>query len=166
MKKLLLTVILAVSAITFGQNKIIHGKDKMTDKEYVITATKLKCLQSDGTSFEISPAFKLKKGELKANGIIVNSTTKSLCSENNVLIFLFEDQSKFQITSFNPYDCSGFSMYMPFEKNMNMFDKKLTAIRLTNGITNETMTYTLTDEDKKYFIEYRELLKKNIFEEN
>lgn len=86
------------------------------------------------------------------NAITINSKGLAFCQENNILTFVFENNTTFSITSWNKYNCSGLSLFNPFKKQMALFKNKLISIELTNGITKKTILYVLKEDEKDFFV--------------
>lgn len=88
--------------------------------------------------------------------LIVNSKELGLCQEDNILIFNFENNTTFSITSYNQYNCKGLSLFTPFKKQLGLFKNKLISIELINGITKKSILYILKEEEQGYFFEPKE----------
>lgn len=158
MKKLLLNLALLISLSAFCQStipfNIEHCKDKMTDKEYYFPEKKLICSNPEKTKgFTISPNFVAKNGVLKNNGFMCKNVNIGTCDENDSLIFLFEDDTKITLTSWNKFNCEG-NVYFNFTDSQlaELSAKKVTTIRFNNGRSYESLTYSLKEEQKDYFI--------------
>jgi hypothetical protein len=158
MKKLLLNLVLLVSLSAFSQTTtpfvIEHCKDKMTDKEYYFAEKKIICANAEKTKgFTISPNFKAKNGALVNAGFMCKNVNIGSCDENDSLIFLFEDETKMTLTSWNKFNCEG-NAYFEFSDDdlKQLSTKKINAIRFSNGRSYESLTYTLKDVEKDFFI--------------
>lgn len=159
MKKLLLNLLLLVSLSAISQTKktpfvIEHCIDKMTEREYFLTQKKLICANAQKTKgFTITPQFNLEDGNIVPNGFICRNANIGNCNEKDNLIFLFEDDTKLTLTSWNDFNCDG-NAYFNFDKDdLNYLStKKITNIRFSNGYSYENYTYTLKQVEKEYFI--------------
>jgi hypothetical protein len=158
MKKLLFNLVLLISLSAFSQTTtpfvIEHCKDKMTDKEYYFPEKKLICANAEKTKgFTISPNFKAKNGTFINAGFICKNVNIGSCDENDSLIFLFEDETKMTLTSWNKFNCEG-NAYFEFSDDdlKELSTKKISAIRFSNGRSYESLTYTLKDAEKDFFI--------------
>jgi hypothetical protein len=158
MKKLLLNLALLISLSAFSQTSkpftIEHCKDKMTDKEYYFPEKKLICANVEKTKgFTISPNFKADNGTMSNAGFICKNVNIGSCDENDSLIILFEDQSKITLNSWNKFNCDG-NAYFDFTDSEleQLSTKKVNTIRFTNGRSFESLTITLKQEQKDYFI--------------
>jgi len=162
MKNIFLGALLLLSTLVFSQDKlkILYQKDAMTDNEYVYISDNLLCSIDGKVGFSISPRFKIDKDKtIKYNGIVVKSNGVGSCMENDELIILFEDSTKLTLKSWNKFNCEGNS-YFDFQKSsLKDINKKIKAIRLMNGRSYESFTYTLKNENEKnYFIYATDLL--------
>ena len=158
MKKLLIITALFLSNLTFSQQKkqfiIEHCIDKMTEREYFLTQKKLICANTQKTKgFTITPQFNLEDGNIVPNGFICKNANIGNCNEKDDLIFLFEDDTKLTLTSWNDFNCDG-NAYFSFDKDdLNYLStKKITDIRFSNGYSYESYTYTFKQAEKDYFI--------------
>jgi hypothetical protein len=158
MKKLLLNFVLLISLSAFSQTTtpflIEHCKDKMTDKEYYFPEKKLICANAEKTKgFTISPNFRAKNDTFVNAGFICKNVNIGSCDENDSLIFLFEDDTKMTLTSWNKFNCDG-NAYFEFSDDdlKQLSTKKISAIRFSNGRTYESLTYTLKESEKDFFI--------------
>jgi hypothetical protein len=76
------------------------------------------------------------------------------CVENNTLIIMFEDTSKIFLTSWNKFNCEGNAWFKLEESDIKMLStKKLLKIKITNGRSFESMTMTVPDIKKDFFIQ-------------
>ena len=158
MKKLLLSFMLLISLSVFSQTKnpfvIQHCKDKMSEKEYYFAEKKLICSNAEKTKgFTITPSFKTSDGKLVNNGFNCKNVNIGACDEKDELIFLFEDDTKITMTSWNKFNCDGNAYFYFSEDQLNQLSsKKVSAIRFTNGRTFDNLTYSLKETEKDYFV--------------
>jgi hypothetical protein len=69
------------------------------------------------------------------------------------IYFLFEDESKFEVTNWNKFNCEGNAWFRVSKSNIEDLGKKpLKKIRIQNGRNYEAYTHELLDADKLYFI--------------
>jgi hypothetical protein len=158
MKKLLLNLVLLISLSTFSQTTtpfvIEHCNDKMTDKEYYLPQRKLICANPEKTKgFTIMPNFRAENGKMINSGFICKNVNIGSCDENDNLIILFEDETKLTLFSWNKFNCDG-NAYFDFSSKQlkELSTKKVNTIRFTNGRSYESLTITLSDDQKDYFI--------------
>lgn len=168
MKRLILGALLLLSTFSIGQNnlKLFYTKDIMTDKEYVMPSENLLCSENGKQGFLIKPVFDISKsGTIKYTGLIVQSAGIGGCMENDDIIFLFEDGTKVSSKSWNDFNCKGMSYFDFYQKLLPDLNKKIKAIRLTNGRSYDSYTYELkTDAEKNYFIYMNQLLTNQKYE--
>jgi hypothetical protein len=159
MKKLLFAFMITLSLNALSQEKtnqfiINHCKDKMTDKEYYLVEYKLICSNAEKTKgFTITPSFKAVNGVMVNNGFICKNVNIGNCDEKDSLIFLFDDDSKMTITQWNKFNCQGNVYFDLTDSELKQLStKKVNAIRFTNGSTYDSLTYSLQNSEKDYFI--------------
>jgi hypothetical protein len=158
MKKLLLNFALLISLSTFSQTTnpfvIEHCKDKMTDKEYYFSVRRLICANTEKTKgFIITPDFIMQKGVLKNNGFMCKNVNIGSCDEDDVLIILFDDDTKITLKSWNKFNCEGNAYFkISDDEFIKLSTKQVNTIRFTNGRSYESLTVTMKEEQKDYFI--------------
>lgn len=169
MKNFILYIFLSFSFSAFSQQKSDTTKedkktlpyyiqtctDKMTDKSYAFGSKYLMCADGGAKKgFFITVSFTNKKGEVSYSGLSVVSDGIGSCVENSTLIFLFDDDTKFQVGAWNKFNCEGNS-YMDWQGKSfdDIFGKKVKTIRFTNGRTQDSFTYTLPEKDQNFFVE-------------
>jgi len=158
MKKLFFNLVMLTSLSAFSQTTtpftIEHCKDKMTDKEYYFPEKKLICANTEKTKgFTISPNFKAKNGGMINSGFICKNVNIGSCDENDSLIILFDDDTKITLNAWNKFNCDG-NAYFDFTDSEleELSTKKVSTIRFTNGRSYESLTISLKQEQKDYFI--------------
>jgi len=134
-KKNILLGLLAVSInYSFSQNKvtIIKEQDEMDDRVFYYTSSDI--VVADETKkkgFRIEPYI---NKDVKFTDLNVKMVGLGNCNENNELIFLFENGNKIKLTSWNDFNCEGYSFFSIGKSEMEMLKKhKISKIRLTNG---------------------------------
>lgn len=178
MKKLLktnllaVTILFSISAIgQIGNNpkpvrpelySIYICKDAMDDKEYAYGSKKLICIDekvNKDVAFSVSISWEYIDGTAKYAGLIVTSAGIGTCMEDDELIILMEDDSKVKLKSWNKFNCKGNSYFDLYHKEFDSFNnKKVKAIRLTNGRSMENFTYKLKPEESTFFMNAREAM--------
>lgn len=155
------TIISALALFTFSaysqtekQFVIEHCIDKMTDKEYYLSTKNFVGANSQKTQgFVITNSFKGVDGKLEQNGIILKNIGIGNCDEKDELIFLFDDETKITITSWNKFNCDGKAYFNLTDNEYDMLkSKKVTAIRFKNGYSYESLTYSLKKEEQGFFV--------------
>jgi len=133
--------------------------DKMTDKNYALGSKSLLCSDDGKKGFIIKVSWKNINGQISYNGLSIVSAGIGGCVENDNLFFLFDDDSKFNIKSWNSFNCEGDSYFDLYQKHFDdLTSKKVIAIRFQNGRTFDSFTYNLTKNEQTYFIEAKEAL--------
>jgi hypothetical protein len=158
MKKTIITALALFTISAYSQTEkqfvIEHCIDKMTDREYFLSTKNFVGANSQKTQgFVITNSFKGVDGKLEQNGIILKNIGIGNCDENDELIFLFDDESKITITSWNKFNCEGKVYFNLKDSEYDLLkSKKVTAIRFKNGYSYESLTYTLKKEEQGFFI--------------
>ena len=158
MKKTIITTLALFTISAYSQTEkqfvIEHCIDKMTDREYFLSTKNFVGANSQKTQgFVITNSFKGVDGKLEQNGIILKNIGIGNCDENDELIFLFDDESKITITSWNKFNCEGKVYFNLKDSEYDLLkSKKVTAIRFKNGYSYESLTYTLKKEEQGFFI--------------
>lgn len=167
MKKILLISMLLIGINVFAQDniKLKYHKDVMTEKEYVFSNEKILCLENPKKGFILKISYKFIKGKVKYSGINVFSQSIGSCVEHDKLIFLFEDDSKIELTSWNDFNCEGRSYFDFNGDRLFKLTKRIKAIRFQNGRSYDSVTVTLENEiDKTYFIDAQLAIDKQLYE--
>lgn len=156
MKHIILLSIALLSFSAQSQNKfeIEHCKDVMTGAEYFVPKKNLLGLNKEKTKgFSIFPSYKAKGGEIVQDGLICKSVGIGGCNDEDSLIFLFSDDTKFTITSWNKFNCDGNAYFnLTHSQHAELSTKKLKAVRFTNGRSFESLTHIVTEIESTYFI--------------
>jgi hypothetical protein len=147
------------SKVITNDLEILHAINKMTNEEYYIILDQLS-FQSGDKRLIIRPSLD-EKGLY--SGINVSFKNIGNCNENNKLIFLFEDNSKLTLESFNKFNCEDFAYFDLYSKELNKLQKNIISIMFQNGRSYESITVDLSPEDKDYFIRVKKAIdEKNI----
>lgn len=155
------TIISALALFTFSaysqtekQFVIEHCIDKMTDREYFLSTKNFVGANAQKTQgFVMTNSFKGVDGKLEQNGIILKNIGIGNCDEKDELIFLFDDETKITITSWNKFNCDGKAYFNLTDNEYDMLkSKRVTAIRFKNGYSYESLTYTLKKEEQGFFV--------------
>ena len=100
-----------------------------------------------------NPNFKADKGGIKNGGFMCKNVNIGSCDENDSLIILFEDDTKITLTAWNKFNCEG-NAYFDFSESQltELSTKKVNTIRFSNGRSYESLTVTLKEDQKDYFV--------------
>ena len=166
MKKVSMVLLFAlVTIVSFGQVKqvvnkttstnpvkLTYEKDEFTGKEYLMTETDLLVSDDGKKGFKIYPRFKKENGKWNYTGIGGVSTIGN-CFENDKIYIIFEDGSKFDMTSWRDFNCKGdlgFDLYGKFREDLS---KPMKGIKFQNGRDYSSFDKIFTNtNDKNYFI--------------
>lgn len=154
MKKLITILLLLFTVVINAQNETEKVDTKQ--KEEIISAPMLICSNEDRDKwFAILPIVK------KSNDIVIKTYFRTLklnigkCSKNDVLVFTFEDGRKIRISANNEMNCDVTELN---EFVLNSIDyafletKTLESIRYINGNDSTSFVYTMTKENKNFFV--------------
>jgi hypothetical protein len=155
-KSLTLIAMVLVSLFAFAQSenpiKLIYEKDEFTGKEYLQVEPTLLVSEDGKKGFNLFPILR-KEGDKWAYSTMGGVSTIGDCFENDKVFIIFEDGSKFSMTSWRAFNCKGdigFDLYAKFRKELC---KPMKAIRFQNARDYTTFEMTFTNQnDKNYFI--------------
>lgn len=163
MKKILLSTLLALlTSITLNAQEITIEKDEITGEVSYLVSRNLVLSNSNKTSgFVIQPYIKLYDGKLMfAEFIVKTLNVGSDCVEKNTMIILFEDNSKYELNSWNKFNCNATSyMSMLTGLTEKLESTTIKKIRVTNGRDYNSLTLDVDDKNKSYFINILKSLK-------
>jgi len=132
--------------------KLTYEKDEFTGKEYLMTESDLLVTNDGKKGFKIYPTFTKENGKWKYDGLSGKSTIGS-CFENDKIYIIFEDGSKFDMTSWRDFNCKGdvgFDLYGKFKDDLS---KTMKGIKFQNGRDYSSFDKIFTNvNDKNYFI--------------
>ena len=158
MKKTILSVTALLTFSAYSQTTkpfvIEHCIDKMTDKEYYLASKNFIGSNTQKTQgFIITPNFRKENDKIEQSNLILENIGIGNCDEKDNLIFLFDDDTKITITSWNKFNCDGKAYFTLSEDDLEMLkSKNISAIRFVNGYSFESLTYNLKKEEKGFFI--------------
>lgn len=156
MKQIILLLIALLSFSAQSQNKfdIEHCKDAMTGEEYFMPIDALLGINKEKTKgFSVLPNFKSINSVVTQDGLMCQAVNIGGCVENSSLIFLFLDDTKITITSWNKFNCDGNAyFYLTDSEYKELSTKKIKSIRFTNGRSFESLTHIVTEIESNYFI--------------
>jgi hypothetical protein len=148
MKKVLLSLALAMSVGTFAQSTnvqevsdsvyIINEVDEMSGKKYSSVNLNLVVYNESKTKgFKITPYVK----ENNVKMLVIKAVNFSGCNENDELIFLFENGERLVMKSWNKFNCEGKAYYNLDKDQINLLNSnKITKIRFTSGKSYDNVT--------------------------
>ena len=132
--------------------KLTYEKDEFTGKEYLFIDNDLLVTEDGKKGFKIYPSFKKNNGVWEYSYIGGKSTIGN-CFENDKIYIIFQDDTKFEMTSWRDFNCKGdigFDLYGKYKEDLS---KPIKAIKFVNGRTYDSYSKVLTNpNDKNYFI--------------
>jgi hypothetical protein len=132
--------------------KLTYEKDEFTGKEYLMTDNDLLVTNDGKKGFKLYPRFKKEGGKWIYNGISGTSTIGN-CFENDKVYIIFEDGSKFDMTSWRDFNCKGDISFDLYSKYKEELSKPMKGIKFQNGRDYTSFDKIFTDiNDKNYFI--------------
>lgn len=153
---------------------MISGSETYSGSKNVWAIDKSVPVTNDAKAFNIRASFTKDKktGEVRYSGLTVISFNIGRCVEKGSLDFVMESGIKVRTIAYNDFNCDGYSFLdyaaaIGFKKGMYDVWNAISAepvkiIRFTNGRDNDYYTYTLTEEEGRYFMEAKEALTKPI----
>ncbi len=139
--------------------------DSATNKQIVKGSKPLVCSKGGRRSFQIDISWKIKNNVITYNGLIVKSSNMGGCMEKDELLFLFSDNTSFTLKAWNEPNCDGVSLFdLEGTENKKYSNKKLVSIRLQNGRTFESLSYTPSGDQMNYFRNAATALQNKVFE--
>ena len=134
--------------------ELTYFVDEFTGKEYLATRGGTDLLVSDDgkRGFLLYTDFRKENGKWVYNGLSVKSTVGS-CFENDEVYIIFEDGSKFDMTSWGDFKCEGMLYFDLNGKFRDKLSKPMKGIKFVNGRDFSSFEKMFTDiNDKNYFI--------------
>ncbi len=171
-QKMMFIIISLIASSLHGQTKkikkdldsvqIIKSIDEMSDKVYYFPSYKIALIdkvQKKGIS--ISAFIDEGYNGLFVKDIDVTSVNIGGCVENSEIVFLFEDGSKINFSSWNSFNCEGNSWFELKENKESLESKKLKKIKFTNGTSYDSFTMEVPQNKSTYFIQLFHAIKNN-----
>jgi hypothetical protein len=154
MKKVIMGLALALATINAkSQDSITVSKDDISGDYYAMAPRDLLCVsESRDKGFKVWMSVDYVKNKIKYRGLIFKSFGIGSCFENDNIIIVFEDGTKYTCNSWSNFNCDGDSYFDLYGKDINLLNKKIKAIRLTNGRSSESYTHYITGDDANAFI--------------
>jgi hypothetical protein len=155
MKKVILILALALGAINAqGQSDsafMYYFEDEMSDLTYYVPNREMTV-----TNEERTKGVKFST-HVSTDGDFLFLTAELIglgnCCEDNKLIILFEDGSKFDLVSWNDFDCEGAAYFNVTSAQKNkLANIPIKTVRMTNGHSFESVTSS-KGYNKRHFIQ-------------
>lgn len=140
--------------------KVIRTVDEMDNRVQYMPNLRLVCI--DSTNLERAFGIQATMTENRIDGFAVISYGFSDCNENDEVIFLFENGTKFTQISWNKFNCENNSFFDVTNLQSDaLANYPLKKIRFKNGRSFETVTAPIAEGDKYYFVNlYKQLASK------
>ncbi len=152
MKTTILSLLILFSINSFSQDSnnvyIVKQVDDMTDKVYYYSSEKMVCQNDTKTKgFSITFMFDGKTDNSLKIDVISMKIIGLDCVQGTKLLFLFEDDSKLTLTSWNKFNCKGtawFDMKPTHLKKLS--SNKIKKIRVQNGRNQKSYTHEIENQ--------------------
>jgi len=153
----LLAAYLLSTSLTAQSDSVFISKqsDDMEDKSYYYPSRKIICVAADKKKgFSCMASVDENKSNLQCGGLTVKMINIGSCCEKNELIFLFEDDSKITVYSWNDFNCKGNAWFnLTSSEEKKLASLRLKKIKIKNGSTFDSYTHEM-QEDQDYFIQF------------
>lgn len=171
MKTIFSIFVMAVSLNIVAQDAdsvfIYRIVDEMTDKTYYSPSRKLICV-NESEDIGFSTRFFIKANpdkSLYADDLYFQAAGFG-CVEGVEVIFLFLDGTKITLKNWNDFNCDG-DVFITLSKTdkQALLTKELSKIRFTNTRSYKSYTAEIPSDNKDYFIQMADAIKKSRIQE-
>ena len=154
MKKIFISLLMALPLFSAAQQCIVKDCDDMTDKcTYYPRHNMIVANETKTIGFTMDARIVEKNGQLSVADIMVLSVNIGNCNENDKLILMFEDSTKLSLTSWNKFNCEGNSWFTVREQEINkLASSKIIKAYFQNGRSYDSYSSTIGPDDQDYFI--------------
>ena len=155
---LMLVLLLVLTSVSvYSQNDSVYIQkqvDEMTDKSYAFPSRKIVCIDEvNKRGFNVSFFMDVVNGKCLTSDLQVKTVGIGTCNENNTIVFLFADDTKLSLKSWNKFNCEGDSWFRVINSEKEKLSTtKIKKIMVENGRSFESYTHELK-EDKDFFIQ-------------
>lgn len=137
-----------------GELFVAKHVDDMTDKVYYYSSERLVCQDK---AKDVGFALEYQIDGKSDNSIKITGFSLQVvgleCLENVELLFLFDDNSKLSLKSWNKFNCEGNAWYqLTASQIKELSSKSFKKIRVQNGRNYKSYTHELEGHDKNYLI--------------
>jgi hypothetical protein len=154
MKKIFISLLMALPLLSFSQQCIVKDCDDMTDKcvfyprHNIIVANEEKSV-----GFTMDVRIVEKNNQLLVADIMVKSVNIGNCNENDKLILMLDDSTKLSLVSWNKFNCEGNAWFTVRESDVNRLGShKILKAYFQNGRSYDSYSGTIVPEDQDYFV--------------
>lgn len=154
MKKIFISLLMALPLFSAAQQCIVKDCDDMTDKcTYYPRHNMIVTNETKTIGFTMDARIVEKNGQLSMADIMVLSVNIGNCNENDKLILMFEDSTKLSLTSWNKFNCEGNAWFTLKESDVNrLASNKIIKAYFQNGRSYDSYSSTIGPEDQDYFV--------------
>lgn len=154
MKKVFISLLMALPLFSAAQQCIVKDCDDMTDKcTYYPRHNMIVTNETKTIGFTMDARIVEKNGQLSVADIMVLSVNIGNCNENDKLILMFEDSTKLSLTSWNKFNCEGNAWFTVKESDVNrLASNKIIKAYFQNGRSYDSYSSTIGPEDQDYFV--------------
>lgn len=154
MKKIFISLLMALPLFSAAQQCIVKDCDDMTDKcTYYPRHNMIVTNETKTIGFTMDARIVEKNGQLSVADIMVLSVNIGNCNENDKLILMFEDSTKLSLTSWNKFNCEGNAWFTLKESDVNrLASNKIIKAYFQNGRSYDSYSSTIGPEDQDYFV--------------
>ena len=165
MKKIFISLLMALPLFSAAQQCIVKDCDDMTDKCTYYPRHNMILANEDKTvGFTLDARIVEKNGQLSVADIMVLSVNIGNCNENDKLILMLSDSTKLSLVSWNKFNCEGNAWFSLRESDVNrLASNKIIKAYFQNGRSYDSFTQKIDGEDQNYFVKLIADCKENKF---
>lgn len=154
MKKIFISLLMALPLFSAAQQCIVKDCDDMTDRcSYYPRHNMILANQEKTKGFTMDARIVEKNGQLSVADIMVLSVNIGSCNENDKLILMLSDSTKLSLVSWNDFNCEGDAWFSLKESDVNRLgSNKIIKAYFQNGRSYESFTQKVEGEDQDYFV--------------
>jgi hypothetical protein len=165
MKKVFISLLMALPLFSAAQQCIVKDCDDMTDKcTYYPRHNMIVTNETKTIGFTIDARIVEKNGQLSVADIMVLSVNIGNCNENDKLILMLSDSTKLSLVSWNKFNCEGNAWFTLKESDISRLgSNKIIKAYFQNGRSYDSFTQKIDGEDQNYFVKLIADCKENKF---
>jgi hypothetical protein len=154
MKKVFISLLMALPLFSAAQQCIVKDCDDMTDKcTYYPRHNMILANDNKTVGFTIDARIVDKAGQISVADIMIKSVNIGNCNENDKLILMLSDSTKLSLVSWNKFNCEGNSWFTLRESDVNrLASNKIIKAYFQNGRSYDSFTKEVAGEDQDYFV--------------
>jgi len=154
MKKVFISLLMALPLLSFSQQCIVKDCDDMTDKcTYYPRHNMIVANETKTIGFTMDARIVEKNDQLSVADIMVLSVNIGNCNENDKLILMLDDSTKLSLVSWNKFNCEGNAWFSVRESDVDRLGShKILKAYFQNGRSYDSYSATIAPEDQDYFV--------------